>query len=1000
MEENPITFKNIFPLCKELNYNEIININNKSYIMKKDNPLLFANGAHLSFILSGKNSEGNSDCPIRCRKCNRPFTRDTTSMKFTCTGKNKSDNRCGCTIGMTSFKAYLIDLLYHKRLYILKEDNNESLNKAAQELPTQELPTQELPTQELPTQELPTQELPTQELPTQELPTQELPAQEQNEKYVLVFTDGQPNGKCQTVKFYSPTFEEDIKNPKLSYPLFPTSAKVGLKKVVNLRHFICCPFDYIHPEYEKHTKDDPFIICEEANNNKSQIFDMFYESINSSMDSRGILDGYLKERRKKNKRRRVEDDEPLEIDIQSHEDLNFSSMPPELLHPCDGNDIILEENSTPEIQTQTEFNLDSYNRLIKQCNTMKNIIYKLNNKLNMVQGRVERTVSTVSKVTEKVIKNTEKIKENRVFNFNPYESFARKAEARANSASRRRAIATYRERARKLVEEAKEEERKKYNKIAQNLISNKEELPPSLREILEQENGLNTIMTAYAGLTSKSKKEISSDDIIRVYVKGLGRKPTRYVRDTLKGFGIKKKDLKNISFISTEICELMITKDYKNTLYATLKYFDGIEILENFDPLEYTSSKNEGRSEIEEAFFDRIAGIIARKKTPDYIKKYCLQWIDNTKFKTLDVNTGEKYDLSLENLGNKKNCDAFNFGPTNVSPGVPHIFNSCNVAQNAPHMPQEIGSTTTSPSTPLNFCFKNSSNTPLNFGSIMTPSNSDELVTPNAPIIPITPVTPTKTVLPVSPVSPLDKVISKKNIILSTKNTNINDTDGISIEGDDDDEKDDSNDEDYYPSEDDDDEEKEGGNSNKKSNKNKKNKMDVEEEILENMVVEDNIDNEMSLSEDNDNNENNNNNNIVTYVKATQPENTNKNKKNEIKNKNKDILKKTKEKKNKNKLKSTSKINKINLAKQPKLKISEDNSLSLVYSSISSDGTSNEPLNDSIIHDSIETTTSTITIVPTTPPNRTSHDYELLNISSSPLQYDVSSSPCSLRFDN
>jgi len=177
--------------------------------------------------------------------------------------------------------------------------------------------------------------------------------------------------------------------------------------------------------------------------------------------------------------------------------------------------------------------------------------------------------------------------------------------------------------------------------------------------------------------------------------------------------------------------------------------------------------------------------------------------------------------------------------------------------------------------------------------------------------------------------------------------------------------------------------------------------MDIEEEVLENMVVEDNIDNEMTLSEDNENNENNNS-NIVTYVKSTQPENTKKqtkNKKKDIKNKNKDIVKLAKEKKNKNKLKSTNKINKINLAKQPKLKISEDNSLSLVYSSISSDGTSNEPLNDTIIHDSIVSPSSTITIIPTTP-NRTSHDYELLNISSSPLQYDVSSSPCSLRFDN
>jgi len=172
--------------------------------------------------------------------------------------------------------------------------------------------------------------------------------------------------------------------------------------------------------------------------------------------------------------------------------------------------------------------------------------------------------------------------------------------------------------------------------------------------------------------------------------------------------------------------------------------------------------------------------------------------------------------------------------------------------------------------------------------------------------------------------------------------------------------------------------------------------MVIDEELIENIIE--------NMDEDNNGN-NNNNNNIVTYVKSTQQESTknkNKNKKKDIINKNKSVDKIAKDKRNKNKLKSSIKTNKINLTKQPTLKITNDNSLSLVYSDISSSGITNEsmPLDDALVHDSIETTTSTITIVPSTPTNRNFHDYELLNISSSPLQYDVSSSPCSSSITN
>ncbi|OUM58200.1 hypothetical protein PIROE2DRAFT_16590 [Piromyces sp. E2] len=91
----------------------------------KENPLLFARIAQLSFLLN----HGDPSFPIKCRKCGNEFTRSSEPKKnmvrFVC--KSKNNKGCTVTCQCHDLKSYLMDLYNHDRLMIIKSKNPKAL---------------------------------------------------------------------------------------------------------------------------------------------------------------------------------------------------------------------------------------------------------------------------------------------------------------------------------------------------------------------------------------------------------------------------------------------------------------------------------------------------------------------------------------------------------------------------------------------------------------------------------------------------------------------------------------------------------------------------------------------------------------------------------------------------------------------------------------------------------------------------------------------------------
>ncbi len=653
-------FKNVIPISSQIDYEKYITVGrDKKYMLKVHNPLLFATGAHLSFILSGKNPPKNFDelLPISCAKCGKKFTRDTSGMRFICNGKNQKDNKyCNGTMKMSYFKAYLMDLCNHKRLFIMTEEdamkfNDQSLMETdlsqtlilTQSQSQTQILTQTQTQDQTENRGLTHDQTENRGLTEEEIKQKKI-EQELNKRYVLVFTDGKPNGKFKMVSFHSPNYENDLKNPHLSKPVFINSSQLKMS-VADLRNYVTSPFDYIPSPYNAN--------CEEALSNKEILLDLFYKPVftfSTATQGQGTKASKVMKRRRNDD---VGQAKTLEDFINPPLNINLQRKEQDILQVLKKNNISMKNNES--IQIQKEFNLDTFNNLIKENNNMKKTIYEMGKNFNSLQERVEFIASNISMVKEKIIENSNKI--------NLYAqplSYAEVLSLKADSPSRKKAISTFRERARKIVEEGEEKKRKKLEQITNIIQKNKEDLPKSLKEVVEIEDGVSTIQKGYIGLTTKSKKEITKDNIIRIYLKGVYRKPVRYIRECFSNIGIKKKYIKNISFVSKDICELMILKEHKKNIYSILKYFKDIEILENYDPLKCENDTLKEIGKTENAFFNRISGIIQRKKTPDFIKMYCLSWLETTEFKTLTPNKNKnsekgKEPIVQENINNPQN---------------------------------------------------------------------------------------------------------------------------------------------------------------------------------------------------------------------------------------------------------------------------------------------------------------------------------------------------------
>jgi len=139
-----------------------------------------------------------------------------------------------------------MDLCLHGRLFVMKE---EDVRKIVDQ-PSMEIdqPQSEVPSQSpLPPQSQSLLPSPSQVQP-QILTEQQQIEQELRTKYVLVFTDGQPNGKFKIVRFHSPTYDEDIKVNELNKPSFPHPNKTPLLTTMKgLRESVYCPFAKYKP---------------------------------------------------------------------------------------------------------------------------------------------------------------------------------------------------------------------------------------------------------------------------------------------------------------------------------------------------------------------------------------------------------------------------------------------------------------------------------------------------------------------------------------------------------------------------------------------------------------------------------------------------------------------------------------------------------------------------------------------------------------------------------
>jgi len=164
---------------------------------------------------------------------------------------------------------------------------------------------------------------------------------------------------------------------------------------------------------------------------------------------------------------------------------------------------------------------------------------------------------------------------------------------------------------------AKKQDNPVYHSV--NEILSQEELPENLRNMNKDKSFMKCIL----GLKTSPRRKINPKNLVKVYARIEAQK-TRFVRLFLKNLGIPSSQLKNISFVGKNICELLVHKNFKNQLIKVLHSCE-IKILNDFYPNVCTKEGGEEKEDImrtELAYYKRISDIINRKNSPEYVKKY------------------------------------------------------------------------------------------------------------------------------------------------------------------------------------------------------------------------------------------------------------------------------------------------------------------------------------------------------------------------------------------
>ena len=538
---------------------------------------------HYSFILSGKTqSTDGRPTPIRCRRCGGTFTK-TSETRLICINKKKKKCNNGCPF--TSLKAYLIDL-YDHGIVSLNENKTE-----------------------------------------------------------ITFKNGK---KFITLPFKSPNPKDELKTD-IKKPLTGHTRPLD---VLKLRNHFCCEFDYYRPELEDK---------EEIIDNQTLLFAGLIPATSPITAATATTpsiavstqDAEMEEPEEKNLSNHSITEEPVLTPVfptlrKSEERISqeglFKKPVTETLGKRKNNP--LEEERSPTIERYlprhqdspteelNQFNLDEFNRLRTENAHLKNLynnskieISNLTNAFNLFQESWKKDKS-------KLLSKISKI-QNQPVALNPV--LPNNSEVAPSRLSLE--ILEKKERIKKMIEEKKG----KCKEITDSLEKNADHLPLQLQRIKSQEDGLPIIQESVLNLILRQPKIIRKEDLDLLYIQGIQRQPIWIVKKCLSNLGIRHFYIRNVSFIGKDICELTVLKKFKPMITDILKVFENsFKVLENFNPVavENASTANgEDILRIEKACYRRISETINRERSPDYVKDFFSNVIQNIKFTKFNIPT-------------------------------------------------------------------------------------------------------------------------------------------------------------------------------------------------------------------------------------------------------------------------------------------------------------------------------------------------------------------------
>ena len=211
----------------------------------------------------------------------------------------------------------------------------------------------------------------------------------------------------------------------------------------------------------------------------------------------------------------------------------------------------------------------------------------------------------------------------------------------------------------KILEKGSKKEIKDLKNIADHLteLERLNRLPPELKEKLKKKNGLKKIQKGILGLTTRPKRVIQSRDLTSLYLRGVQKMSINDIRTFFKCIAINPSNIRNISFITTDICEILMLKYYKNTFISIMESFDkkfqiiNDDEIREFKVLEDLENDEKMNEDIiyknEWGKFKRINNIIHREKLPECVKSFYENDLKQTTFLTLNEK-GERKSLEKD----------------------------------------------------------------------------------------------------------------------------------------------------------------------------------------------------------------------------------------------------------------------------------------------------------------------------------------------------------------